>query len=419
MVTAGIWLVYAGVVLRVLERYAGLPQRGPVALLFALYGLLLLAEPWLVEGRAPRLSLDTFTGWVSGRGVGLSRDRAGARDSRQRWRAVAYLLLQTVLVVVLFAIPPHVDFFAGLLIPLSLQAVLLLGRRLGYLCIALFPVAMFVPLTANEKGWFFALVMSCFSAGLFFLFGSYAHQVQRAEAARRRNQRLLGDLQAANRQLDAYATQLEELGAEQERGRLARELHDSVTQTVFSMNLTVQSARLLMARDPGRVAGQLVRLEELAEGAMGEIQALVSQLRPASLGGEGLPAALGRLAVERQGRDGLRVDLEVNGTRYLPRTTAAGLYGIVQEALTNVAKHAGTYEVIVRLDLDGAPSFLEVEDHGLGFDAHAPLLSEQGHLGLAGMADRAREIGWDLAIESRPGLGTRIRVEEGPRGGQR
>jgi signal transduction histidine kinase len=418
MVTAGIWLVYAGVVLRVLERYAGLPQRGPVALLFALYGLLLLAEPWLVEGRPLRLSFDTFADRVSGKRVGLSRDAGGKQAYSRRWRAALYLLSQTVLVVALFSIPPHVDFFAGLFVPLSLQAVLLFGRRLGYLCIALFPVAMFVPLTANEKGWLFALVMSCFSAGLFFLFGSYAHQVQQAETARRQNQRLLGELQVANRQLQGYAAQLEDLAAEQERSRLARELHDSVTQTVFSMNLTVQSARLLLARDPGRAAGQLVRLEELAGGSMSEIQALVSQLRPPSVAGEGLPVALRRLALERQARDGLRVDLAVNGEQQLPETVAAGLYGIIQEALTNVAKHAGTYEVIVRLDLDGDPSFLEVEDHGLGFDAHMPL-SEQGHLGLAGMDERAREIGWALSIESRLGLGTRIRVEEAPRGEQR
>jgi signal transduction histidine kinase len=418
MVTAGIWLIYAGVVLRVLVRYAGLPQWGLVALLFALYGLLLLAEPWLVEGRALRLSLDCLKRRVSGVRLGPSRDPAVEQTLRRRWPAAAYLFLQTVLVVVLFSIPPHVDFFAGLFIPLSLQAVLLFGRRLGYLCIALFPVAMFVPLTANEKGWPFALVMSCFSAGLYFVFGSYAHQVQRAEAARRQNQRLLRELQAANRQLQGYAAQLEELAAEQERGRLARELHDSVTQTVFSMNLTVQSARLLLARDPGRAAAQLVRLEELAAGAMSEIQVLVSQLRLPSVADEGLPAALRQLADERGVRDGLRVALEVNGEGALAETVAAGLYRIVQEALTNVAKHAGTRRVTVRLDLGGDSSTLEVEDHGVGFDPHVPL-SEQGHLGLAGMAERAREIGWHLSIDSRPGLGTRIRVEERPPGGPR
>jgi signal transduction histidine kinase len=276
---------------------------------------------------------------------------------------------------------------------------------------------MFVPLTANAKGWPFALIMSLFAGGLFFLFGSYALQVQEAERARRQNQRLLSELQVANRQLEGYAAQVEELAAEQERNRLARELHDSVTQTVFSMNLTVQSARLLLVKDPVRSTGQLVRLEELAAGAMGEIQTLVSHLRPTSMAEGGLPAALRRLASERQVRDGLKVDVDVDGERALPEGIAAGLYRIANEALANVVKHGGTHEATVHLKLGEDLCHLEIEDHGRGFDPQAAL-GDRGHLGLAGMAEQAREIGWYLAVDSRPGLGTRIRVEENPAAGR-
>ena len=392
--TIGIWLIYAGVVLRVFVRYAGLPQRGLVMLLFALYGLLLLIEPFLRNR-------------VSGKKPGFSR----------RWPAALYLLVQTGLVVALFSIPPHVDFFAGLFVPLSLQAVLFFGRRLGFLCIAIYPVAMFIPLTTNAKGWPFALIMSLFAGGLFFLFGSYAHQVQKAERARDQNQRLLGELQVANRQLEGYAAQVEDLAAEQERNRLARDLHDSVTQTVFSMNLTVQSARLLLVKDPGRAEAQLRRLEELASSAMAEIQALVSQLHPVPAAHEDLAPALQQLAAERQVRDGLQVTLKVDGEQALPEAVAAGLYRIAQEALVNVAKHSGTLEAIVRLRLDGRRAWLEIEDHGLGFDPQAAA-GQRGHLGLAGMAEQAREIGWNLAIDSRSGFGTRIRVEENRVGGR-
>jgi signal transduction histidine kinase len=391
--TAGIWLIYAGVVLRVWVRYAGLPQRGLVMLLFALYGLLLLLEPFL----RTRVSSDKSGLW--------------------RWLAALYLLVQAGLVVALFSVPPHADLFAGLFVPLSLQAVLFFGRRLGFVCIAIFPVAMFVSLIAGARGWPFSLIMSLFAAGLFFLFGSYAHQVQKAERARGQNQRLLGELQVANDQLEGYAAQVEELAAEQERNRLARELHDSVTQTVFSMNLTVQSARLLLARDPGQAAGQLARLEELAASAMGEIQTLVSQLRPTSMAEGGLPAALRRLAAERQVRDGLQVALYVDGARALPEAVAAGLYRIAHEALANVVKHSGTREATVRLKLGGDLACLEIEDYGLGFDPQGAL-GQRGHLGLAGMAEQAREIGWNLAVESRPGVGTRILVEENLAGRQ-
>ncbi len=402
--TIGIWLIYAGVVLRVFVRYAGLPQRGLVMLLFALYGLLLLVEPFLRTRVSPEKP-------------GFYGDRSGKPAPNRRWLAALYLLVQTGLVVALFSIPPHVDFFAGLFVPLSLQAVLFFGRRFGFLCIAIYSVAMFVPLTANPKGWPFALIMSLFASGLFFLFGSYAHQLQKAERARGQNQRLLGELQVANRQLQGYAAQVEDLAAEQERARLARELHDSVTQTVFSMNLTVQSTRLLLAKDPGRAEAQLRRLEELASSAMAEIQALVSQLHSLPTAQEGLTAALHRLAAERQERDGVQVALDVDGERALPEAVAAGLYRIAQEALANVVKHSGTLEATVRLRLGGDRACLEIEDHGLGFDPQAAL-GQHGHLGLASMGEQAREIGWNLAVDSRPGLGTRIRVEENPSGGQ-
>jgi signal transduction histidine kinase len=308
------------------------------------------------------------------------------------------------------------DFFALLFIPPSLQAVLFFGRRAGFACIGALTLAMAGPLLVSEEGWGFGLAMVINYGGLCFLLGGYAHQVRMAETTRLQNRQVLGELQAAHGRLQGYAAQVEELAAEQERYRLARELHDSVTQTVFGMNLTVQSARLLLDREPGGAARQLLRLEELASGAMGEIQALVSQLRPAPAAEEGLPAALRRLAAERQLRDGLQVTMEVEGERALPGAVTAGLCRIVQEALTNVTKHAGTREVSVRLDLGGDVACVEIEDRGCGFDPRATQ-GRQGHLGLTGMAERAREIGWRLSVDSSPGAGTRLRVEESSPGG--
>jgi signal transduction histidine kinase len=387
----GIYLIYAGVVLRGLVRMANEPWFGPAAVLLALYGCLLVLAETLLRNQ-------------------VSRKKPGF------WLAVLYLLLQSGLVVGLLFVPPILDFFGILFIPLSLQAVFFFGRRLGYLYIVLIFLAMAGPMLMDEKGWVFGLTMTVLNTGYCLLFSGYARQVQTAETVRQHNQRLLGELQVAHWRLQGYALQVEGLAAERERSRLARELHDSVTQTVFSMNLTVQSARLLLEREPDRAAGQLERLEELAASAMGEIQALVSQLRPQSLAKEGLPTALRRLAAERQARDGLQVTLDVDGERALPEAVAAALYRIAQEALANVVKHSGTHEATVHLDLADGASFLEVEDGGLGFDPQVAL-GQRGHLGLAGMDERAREIGWSLSIESRPGCGTRIRVEENPPGG--
>jgi signal transduction histidine kinase len=313
--------------------------------------------------------------------------------------------------VALLSVPVTRDFIAVLFIPLSLEAVLHFGRRAGFLWIAAFCLLMAGPLIAIEEGPTVGLTMVAFYSGLCFLFGGYASQLRKAEATRRRNQTLIGKLHAAYRQLEGYVSQIEEISAEQERGRLARELHDSVTQTVFSMNLTVQGAILLLAREPARVDEQLARLEELAAGAIAEIQAVVSHLRPRPDVADGLPGALRRLAAERATQDGLRVSFEVDGERTLSGPAALALYAIVKEALNNVAKHAGTDRAILRLNLSDQGAFVEIEDNGAGFDP-ATVPGERGHLGLAGMADRAAEIGWQLTIDACPGQGARVRVEE-------
>ena len=405
MRTAGVYMIYAAVVLRGWERLPRMRYPGLVVALLAMHGLLLLIETCLTQRRALPSP--------------AAASRVEAWSPSPAWLPFLYLLLQAGLVTGLLLNWVVQDFYALLFMALSMQAVLFFGRRLGFLCITAFTLAMAGPLAAAEEGWLFGLVMMLNYGGLCFLLGGYAHQVGQAQRARRHNQRLLGELQATYRQLQGYAAQAEDLAAEQERGRLARELHDSVTQTVFSMNLTVQSACLLLERDPGRAAGQLERLEELAASAMREIQALISQLRPtpaAHLAVEGLPVALHRLAAERQVRDGLEVAVEVSGKRVLVEAVAAGLYRIAQEALTNVAKHAGTQQATVRLRLAGKGSCLEIEDGGIGFDPQSAR-DQEGHHGLAGMAERARELGWKLSIESQPGRGTRVRVEENPPGG--
>jgi signal transduction histidine kinase len=407
MRTIGIYMVYAAVVLRGWERLPRMRHPGLVMALLVVHGLLLLVETWIIERKPLR-----FTAVAS---AGSALEVEGL-PLRPPWIPFVYLFVQSGLVIGLLLNRPVQDFYALLFMPLCLQAVLFLESRGGFLWITALTLAMAGPLAAAQEGWPFGLVMVLNYGGLCFLFGGYAHQIGQAAAARGRNLHLLEELQVAYRQLQGYAVQVEELAAEQERSRLARELHDSVTQTVFSMNLTVQSARLLMKRDPGRVAGQLQRLEELAASAMGEIQTLVSELRPTSMADEGLPAALRRLAAERQVRDGLDVSVEVSGERVLLDSEAIGLCCIAQEALTNVAKHAGTGQATLRLNLAPGISFLEIKDGGLGFDPQS-VSSQHGHLGLAGMAERARELGWSLSIESQPGRGTCIRVEENPQGG--
>ena len=392
MRTFGVYLIFAAVVMRAAVVVSLEPEFPVVIALLAGYGLLLFGETWLMRLKSIRL----------------------LNSSKSQ---LAYLFLQSVLVIGVLITSTYEDFLALLFIPLSLSAVSFFGRRVGYISIAIFSLAMILTFLFSDEGSLFGLVMGTLYSGLCFLFGGYAHQVQKAEASHEQNEQMFNELQTAYRQLQGYADQKASLAVEHEPNRLARELHDSVTQTVFSMNLAAQSAHLLLDKEASRAAGQLVRLEELAASALREIQSLVSQLRPRSIAGEGLPTALQRLAAEQKVRDGLDVSLEIQGEGTLSERVAASLYSIAHEALINVSKHSGVCEAVVRLNVGRDHSRLDIEDHGRGFDPDAAW-GQRGHLGLAGMFERAREMGWSLSVESRRGQGTCIRVTENPSGGR-
>jgi len=376
------YLIYAAVLVRTAEWFdENPPVRGIMFAMLAAYGVMMVTEPLLTQ--------------------------------RFRRYPVVYLPVQTGLVLALMIRIPEMDFLPMLFFPLSFQAVQFF-KPLGLLWIGAFILAAAVPLLTGWEWELSGLAMVLLFAGLNFLMGGMAYSMERAELARKESQRLLTELSAAYRQLQDYAAQVEELAAAQERGRLARELHDSVTQTLFSMNLAVQAAQMLAGKEPDRVSEQLDRLQELAHGAAGEIQVLVKQLQPRPVIEAGLVGALQKLAAERQQRDGLLVRLEVNGAgrdRDLPEPVTTGLYRIIQEALNNVAKHAGVCEAIVRLNLESRPAVLEIEDQGAGFDPDK-ITRNPDHVGLPGMAERTRELGWKLKIISQPGRGTIIRVEE-------
>ncbi len=388
MRVVGIYLLYAAVALRGLVRFWDNPGRVSLVAVLLAYGLLLTLSLQVLAAEGP-----------------TETDRL----RRQKIIVSAFLFLQTGLVMALFRLGTGADFFALLFIPLSLQATLFFGGQLGVLWILLFGICMLIGLRGVEAEPLFGAGMTVVYGGLCLLFGGYAIQVRKAEAARLENQRLLTELSAAHTELERYANQIEEFAAEHERSRLARELHDSVTQTAFSLNLAVQSAQLLLGREAGLLAAQLERVEQLAANAIGEIQNLVSELSAETTTPYDLASALQRLAREREQRDGLRVTVQARGDQQLLPYTAQQLYAIAQEALTNVVKHSGVCEATVRLSLVCGQMVLEIEDKGQGFSSYMPA-SGEGHMGLTGMRERAREIGWDFCVESHPGSGTRVRV---------
>jgi signal transduction histidine kinase len=413
MRTLGVYLIFVAIVLRTAVVVSAEPEFPLVMILLTGYGLLLFGKTWFTKSTRATPAPPVI---CLANQAGVVMRHKPVRQLKFPTLQLAYIFLQSVLVIGVLITASYEDFLATLFIPLSLDAVLFFGRRTGFISIAIFSLAMTLTLLFSDVGPLFGLVMGILYSGICFLFGGYAHQVQKAEATRIQNQHTFNELQVAHHQLQGYADQRASLAVERERNRLARELHDSVTQTVFSMNLATQSAHLLLDKEPVRVTGQLLHLEELAASALREIQSLVSQLTPRPIVEDGLPTALRRLVAEQKAQNGLQISLEIREEGTLSEAVTTGLYSIAHEALVNVSKHSRSYEATVRLDMGRGHSCLEIEDHGLGFDPEAAL-DQRGHLGLTGMYERACEIGWNLSVQSRPGQGTRIVVTGKPPGG--
>jgi PAS domain S-box-containing protein len=219
---------------------------------------------------------------------------------------------------------------------------------------------------------------------------------------------LVRDLRQQVRMEEDLSRHASELASAQERARLAQELHDSVTQALFSMTLTTRSVELLVERDPDAALRMLAELRELEREALAEMRALIFELRPGNLEEDGLVQALRTHAAGVQARTGLPVscDSQLDGER-APLEIESALYRIAQEALHNVVKHAGATRASV--ELTGSPEGLTlvIADDGAGFDEHSV---PAGHLGLAGMRNRAEQIRARFSIESVSGQGTRIEV---------
>ncbi len=323
---------------------------------------------------------------------------------RLAWYPRLYALVQSGLVIAMLYTAPGMDILSMLFFPLSFQAVQYFGERIGFAWIGVFSLAMagtFLFGMEPAPG----ILMILLGTGSNALMGGYAGLIRRTDSSRRANQKMFAELQAAYRALKDSAARETQLAAGVERRRLVRELHDSLTQTLFSMNLAVQAAQLSSDKK-----ASLIRLQDLSRSAAAEVQTLVGAGPARSPAADELIPALRQLAEERRTRDRLTINLEITGTKDLPGLVAANLYRITQEALNNVARHAGACRVSVRLQLASRPISLEVEDTGTGFELGAQDRSRR--FGLTGMEERAREMGWDLAIFSTPGRGTRIRVRE-------
>ncbi len=206
--------------------------------------------------------------------------------------------------------------------------------------------------------------------------------------------------------------QAEQLAVLEERQRLARELHDSVAQSLYSVTLYANAAALALAAGKSEVtASYLAELQEIAQEGMRDMRLLIFQLHPPVLEAEGLVAALQTRLAAVEERAGLQTQFRVEGERRLPLAIEEDLYWIAQEALNNVRKHAAARHVTVHLYFTATAIRLEVVDDGVGFDLEMARSEGRGSGGLRSIAERTARLGGKLTYGSEPNQGTHMVVE--------
>jgi signal transduction histidine kinase len=211
-----------------------------------------------------------------------------------------------------------------------------------------------------------------------------------------------------------------------ERQRLARELHDSVTQLIFSMTLVAQSVAPAWQRDPAEGERRVDRLLELSQSALAEMRALLFELRSSEPPALPTESGVTLPGITRLRRDGLvkaltqhvesrkledpEIALDAGEYRSQPLETEIALFRITQEALNNVVKHASATQVTIHLSVDETGVALEIEDDGLGFQQERREGHSQSGLGLRTMRERAEALRGRLEISSTPGQGTVVKA---------
>ncbi|HEV2787273.1 MAG TPA: GAF domain-containing sensor histidine kinase [Solirubrobacteraceae bacterium] len=202
-----------------------------------------------------------------------------------------------------------------------------------------------------------------------------------------------------------------ELSIVEERNRLARELHDAVTQKLFGLVLAAESGAALVDQDPEQAAAQLKLVRDLAREAMEELRSVIVHLRPAALESQGLAVALAKHVDVLRRTHKREIALEIAGEAPVPAAIETDAFRIAQEALHNALRHAGPRaHIAVSLRCEPGRVELAVTDDGVGFDAAAPAARAR-RLGLTTMAERARAAGGTLEIHSTPSAGTTVRLE--------
>lgn len=355
------------------------------------------------EGDTSRLPISVALLFVY-LGLFLTADRLSRRFA---WYQDVYFGLQLAVVFGLMVSQPNLDFYPVLLIPLSAQIALVASaarRRIWFGATLLVMIAGLLIFQSFPRSLAFVLL---YGAG-FALIASYAMAIEQQERAEAQARALVEELQEANRQLTDNAGTLETLAVVQERNRLARELHDSVSQSLYGLVLSAEAARRqLTSGDDEASAAELESMVETARAALAEMRLLIYELRPSNIEEHGLQRALETRLATVERRAGLQTTLDYRVSTDLPVRTEIELERVAIEALNNAVRHAHATAVAVSVSQEGDRLVLAVQDDGSGFDASTVA---EG-FGLRGMRERAERLEGTLSVEPTPDAGTLVLME--------
>ncbi|HET7578232.1 MAG TPA: sensor histidine kinase [Bacillales bacterium] len=290
------------------------------------------------------------------------------------------------------------------LVALLIALVLAIGALFGYL-------------SGNElKKRFESLMQSI----LAFERGNYGHRVEalgddeigimgdHLNQMAERVEKQVASLQKLSTEKAEWQEQLKKTAVSEERQRLARELHDAVSQQLFAISMMTSAVLENMDTADERVKKQMAAVEKMAGDAQNEMRALLLHLRPATLEGKGLKEGVEELLAELAAKQPIDIRWEVADLPGVSKGIEDHLFRIVQEALSNVFRHSHATTVTVRLGITNRQIFLRIFDNGVGFDMGKPRASSYG---LQSIQERVNEIGGVAEIISFPGKGTQIEVK--------
>ncbi len=314
---------------------------------------------------------------------------------KRPWLRHVFIIARVLVIVALMLLPPTFTFFPILFFVLSAEVPMLFSARVWRLYILAFALitATIAILYAEETGT--ALALSLVYGGGYYFFAAFAATTARTQAAQR-------ELEQANRRLQAYAAQVEDLTIVNERNRLAREMHDTLGHRLTVAAVHLEAAQRLIPRDPERATAMVGTVREEVQDALGELRQTVATLRAPFEEDLSLAQALQRLTAQFQQATGIEIDFDLPADLPdLPPPQRKALFRAAQESLTNVQRHAGARHAWVQIQQQDGAIILCVSDNGVGLSSQ----NETNGFGLRGLRERAAQLGGDFSLTPRPGGG--------------